>query len=511
MAEPERPLVGRLRIAQWFAVLAALGLTVAVAGIGFGALAISNLADARERLRDTLDPAAVQSERLLSALVEEETGLRGFQLSGDPTFLEPLRAGRRRAQASERELRRRLAGEPQIAAAVDDARAAADRWRTTYADPAIVDARAGRAVRDPRGGKALFDAFRARQAAAARLLAAARARAGEDRDTAARRLSTWFIVVAVAVLVLLVVLRFALRRTVTKPVEALAGQVRAVREGDFDRRVTVVGPRDVMALADDVDAMRARIVEELRAGDQQRTELARSNAELEQFAYVASHDLQEPLRKVASFTQMLERRYAGQLDERADQYIFFAVDGAKRMQVLINDLLAFSRVGRLTGEFDEVDLDGCLAGALRNLESAIEESGAHVDADALPTVRGERGLLTAVFQNLVGNAVKFRGQAPPHVTIRVAERDGEHEISVADNGIGIDPEYAERIFVIFQRLHPKERYGGTGIGLAMCRKIIEHHGGRIWLDPDGGPGTTFRFTLPAGSGDDDPKEHPDGD
>jgi len=256
------------------------------------------------------------------------------------------------------------------------------------------------------------------------------------------------------------------------------------------------GPREFVGLAADVDQMRLHIVDELETLHQVHDELERSNRELEQFAYVASHDLQEPLRKVASFCQLLERRYKGQLDERADQYIGFAVDGAKRMQVLINDLLAFSRVGRLTREQVLVDGGEIAAQAVANLGPAIEETGAEIEVGPLPSVRGEPALLAAVFQNLLGNAVKFHGEDPPRVTL-TAERDGDFwTFTCADNGIGIEPEYAERVFVIFQRLHPKDAYPGTGIGLAMCRKIIEYHGGRIWLDTDADRGTVFRFTLP---------------
>jgi light-regulated signal transduction histidine kinase (bacteriophytochrome) len=253
----------------------------------------------------------------------------------------------------------------------------------------------------------------------------------------------------------------------------------------------------------EIDAMRRRIVRELATVESARTaleaqtlELNRSNAELEQFAYVASHDLQEPLRKVASFCQALERRYHGQLDERADQYIEFAVDGAKRMQVLINDLLAFSRVGRSGHEFELIDLDDVVAQAKSSLSSLLSETGASVLDTELPVVRGERTLLVSLFQNLLGNAIKFRGTEPPIVRLE-AHRDGEQwQFSCTDNGIGVEPEYAERIFVIFQRLHTKEAYPGTGIGLAMCRKIVEYHGGRMWLDTNHSPGARFRFTLP---------------
>jgi light-regulated signal transduction histidine kinase (bacteriophytochrome) len=204
------------------------------------------------------------------------------------------------------------------------------------------------------------------------------------------------------------------------------------------------------------------------------------------------------LRKVTSFCQLIQRRYHDQLDERGEQYIEFAVDGARRMQVLINDLLAFSRVGRRTGEFTDVAMADALTAATGNLEPVIEETGAEVTSSDLPVVRGEISLLTAMFQNLLGNAIKFRGDEPPRIRVQAAQQDGEWTFSMTDNGIGIGAEYAERIFVIFQRLHTRDAYPGTGIGLAMTRKIIEYHGGRIWLDTGSEPGaTTFRFTLPA--------------
>ena len=253
--------------------------------------------------------------------------------------------------------------------------------------------------------------------------------------------------------------------------------------------------------------MRRQIVAEFHALreardrlDRQTQELERSNTELEQFAYVASHDLQEPLRKVASFSQLLERRYKGQLDERADQYIAFAVDGAKRMQGLINDLLSFSRVGRLTREHVEV-------GARRRWSSRrwptcrwrSRTTGAtRRPRRSLPRVRGDAG---AAGRRLP-EPHRQRDQVPRRRAAADRDRAGRRRrpsgsSRVADNGIGIEPEYADRIFVIFQRLHPKDAYPGTGIGLAMCRKIVEYHGGRIWLDTSAPAGTTFRFTLPS--------------
>jgi light-regulated signal transduction histidine kinase (bacteriophytochrome) len=230
----------------------------------------------------------------------------------------------------------------------------------------------------------------------------------------------------------------------------------------------------------------------------QTEDLMRSNRDLEQFAYAASHDLQEPLRKVISFCELLSTRYRDRLDERGETYIDFAVDGARRMSALISDLLAFSRVGRTTTRqsFRPLPAADLLDHALHNLGPAIEESGARITRDPLPEVFGEATLLTAVLQNLVGNAVKFRGEEPPQVHVGVRRESDHWLFRVTDNGIGIDPAYADKIFVIFQRLHSKEAYPGTGIGLSLCRKIIEHHGGRIWLDPEVSAGAGICFTLP---------------
>ena len=226
-------------------------------------------------------------------------------------------------------------------------------------------------------------------------------------------------------------------------------------------------------------------------------ELARSNADLEQFAYVASHDLQEPLRMVSSYTQLLAKRYRGQLDDDADEFIGYAVDGVTRMQQLINDLLTYSRMGRHDQQIVPVAAGDVLQSAIANLGVAIEESGATVTWDALPTVRADPAQLVPVFQNLIANAIKFRGEQPPVVHIGV-NRDGVvWHFYVRDNGIGMEPQYAERVFILFQRLHTRADYQGTGIGLAVCKKIIERYGGRIWVESELGHGATFHFTLPA--------------
>jgi signal transduction histidine kinase len=224
--------------------------------------------------------------------------------------------------------------------------------------------------------------------------------------------------------------------------------------------------------------------------------LKRSNRELEQFAYVASHDLQEPLRMVSSYVQLLARRYKGRLDSDADDFITFAVDGANRMQALIRDLLAYSRVGTRGENFEPVDCDTVLDHTLANLQVAIEENGAKVTHGPLPTVLGDPSQLAQLFQNLIANALKFRGEDSPHVHMAAEKQANEWLFSVRDNGIGIEEQYGERIFEVFQRLHGRNKYPGTGIGLAICKKIVERHGGRIWVVSDPGGGSTFSFTLP---------------
>jgi PAS domain S-box-containing protein len=230
--------------------------------------------------------------------------------------------------------------------------------------------------------------------------------------------------------------------------------------------------------------------------DQSIKELARSNAELEQFAYVASHDLKEPLRMVANFTQLLSQRYRDQLGQEGAEFIAYAVDGANRMQRLIDDLLTFSRVGTRGKSFEPTDCNQVFAQSLANLQFAIGESGALVDHDEFPTVLGDSLQLVQLFQNLVGNAIKFHSEAPPRVHVSVERKDSQWVFSVQDNGIGIDPQFADRIFVIFQRLHYRGEYPGTGIGLALCKKIVERHKGRIWVESEPGKGATFFFSIP---------------
>ncbi len=291
-------------------------------------------------------------------------------------------------------------------------------------------------------------------------------------------------------------LEAGLRHAVAIPVLADEHVVAVVAFYNFDVREE---DARLVNLVTAVAAQLGSVIQRKRAEEalaRQANELARSNAELEQFAYVASHDLQEPLRMVASYTQLLSRRYKGKLDEDADEFISYAVDGVVRMQSLINDLLAFSRVGTRGGTFEPTDAEAVFSRALSSLGPAIEETKAVVTHDPLPTLTADAGQLGQVFLNLIGNAIKFRGEEPPRIHVGAEREEEGWHFTVRDNGIGIEPEFAERIFVLFQRLHSRMEYPGTGIGLAICRKIVERHDGRIWMESEPGSGSTFHFTIP---------------
>jgi signal transduction histidine kinase len=275
--------------------------------------------------------------------------------------------------------------------------------------------------------------------------------------------------------------------------------IRSLRPNAYDEEQLALAERIGAQIAGTIANAFAyeKLAEAQKSLEKAVTELQRSNQELEQFAYVASHDLQEPLRKIASFCSLLEARYAGELDEKANTYIHFIVDGATRMQALVNDLLLFSRVTTRGKEFVPTDTAAALREALENLEIAMAECGAQVTHDdSLPTVAADPTQLTQLFQNLIGNAVKYRRDEAPRIHVSVEETANDWVFAVRDNGIGFEQEYADRIFIIFQRLHTREEFSGTGIGLAVCKKIVERHGGRIWVDSEAGMGSTFSFALP---------------
>ncbi len=247
------------------------------------------------------------------------------------------------------------------------------------------------------------------------------------------------------------------------------------------------------------DALKAENLERVKAEEEIKRytkELERSNKELQQFAYIASHDLQEPLRMVSNFLQLLERRYGPQLDENARDFIYYAVDGAIRMQALIHDLLEYSRVGTRGKPFEKINLNDVVSRAEHNLDLAIKENRATINYADLPTIYADGTQFVQIFQNLIGNAIKFHGDKPPQITISAVRNNGNCEIRVKDNGIGIDLQYKDKIFLIFQRLHTRDAYPGTGIGLAICKRIVERHGGTIWVDSKVGEGSTFHFSVP---------------
>ncbi len=512
------------RTLQWRVNVALLiGSLVLVGAVAAGVGALAPERERQDAVVGLYFTAITETDRAYQRVLNAETSVRDFLLTGDPRTLEPLEG--QWADGGD------TPGEPQgdLDAMLVDAfgadsdvvrtREAAVRaaleWYEGWAEPSIdrVLAEGAAAVgeEDLLAGRALFADIEEPFEEHIALLHQGRADAVADLERA-----SWVLIAAVAALAVLLVvggvlLWVFLRRWVTGPLEGLAADARAVAGGRRRHVVTVHGVGEVAQVGRAVEGMRRQLVDAIEEVDRARAELeesherlrdqtedlARSNRDLEQFAYVASHDLQEPLRKVASFTQLLAKRYEGQLDERADQYIGFAVDGAKRMQRLINDLLGFSRVGRIGGELTDVDMAALVAQVVDDLSAALEEHGAQVVAEDLPVVRGEEPLLRQLVLNLVGNAVKFRHpDRAPVVRLSARRADGSWELACADNGIGIDPRYADRVFVIFQRLHAKEVYEGTGIGLALCKKIVEYHGGDIWVDPDVELGTTIRWTLP---------------
>ncbi|SCG66027.1 sensor histidine kinase [Micromonospora humi] len=499
-------------------VVALLGVVLALL-LGLAAAEAAVAAKNRQNIDAVLlktGPLRVQAQELMSVLLDQETAVRGYAVNGDRNDLGPYQEGVRREQALIASIRGLSADYPDVRRELTRVEQQTTQWRSQVAEPVIAATDRG----GPTAGQALitdqtrqqFDGIRGSITALQDEVLTVRQETADRVNSTSNALVVLLIIAALVVAVAGAVMLLSLDRILIRPLAGLVGQVREVADGDYQHRIAGSGPPEFRRLADDIDQMRQKIAQELDevrqareriewVNDQlqkQAEELTRSNRDLEQFAYVASHDLQEPLRKVASFCQLLQRRYAGQLDERADQYIAFAVDGAQRMQRLINDLLAFSRIGRLTTGFTEVDLNRVMGDVAGQTEAARQYADAELTWDEMPTIRGEEPLLTNLLVNLVSNSVKFRRPDVPskvHVSARLV--DGEWEISCRDNGIGIEPEFADKIFVIFQRLHSKDAYPGTGIGLAIVKKIVEYHGGRVWVDTEAEEGTTIRFTLPA--------------
>ena len=509
-APARRPRVLELGVQDLFRLVFAALVVLAVIAAALVAWLTAQTRGTSNGLANSILPAQAQAYRLQGGLVDQETGVRGYGLTGNVRFLQPYTAGLATEKAAVAQLRTMVAGKKPLTADLARIERAAAAWRAGYAGPAISRARGGPLTGNDLTlldqGKSAFDRLRVLFATQNAHLAA---QTVADRAALGRaRVFQNWVYAAILVIFLLAAAALAvlLDRTVIRPLHQLRAASDEVAEGDYSHHIQPSGPADLWALAAAVEGMRAELVTALEASqaaqgvlDAQAEELRRSNAELEQFAYVASHDLQEPLRKVASFCQLLEKRYRDQLDERGLKYIDFAVDGAKRMQVLINDLLAFSRVGRAGDVREPVPLDAPLDAATTALSTAIEETSAVIERPGpLPEVIGDPTLLGMLWQNLIGNAIKFRAaDRTPVIRITADEQaDGGWQIGVADNGIGVPPEFAEKIFIIFQRLHARDAYPGTGIGLALCKRIVEQHGGGMFLDTTYSGGTRIYFTLP---------------
>lgn len=432
---------------QW-AFLALVLCTVVVGFVAYSAIA------AERTHAIQASNARIQLQALHRGAIDEETGVRGYAATHDRLFLEPYYEAnaqyRAELQAAEASLQ---AGglTAQLRALVQYA-TMRDAWERTVQQPLLQSTRGdAREVALLRRGKRDVDAMRAVYAALDAQLASITA------DASTR------IAQSIALAIACIVCLTAALGAVAITVEARRAQAQAALNLQLDAR---------------------------------NAELERSNQSLQEFAYVASHDLQEPLRTVASFAQLLDRRYRGKLDEAADEYITFIVDGATRMQALINDILQYSRVGTSSRDLKPADLNAAFLRARGSLQQMIADKNAVVEADELPKVWGDPSQLGQLMQNLIGNGLKYNQSPQPAVRIAARHsRGGNWTVSVTDNGIGIEPQYFDRIFGLFQRLHGREEYSGTGIGLALCKRIVERHGGRIWVESVEGSGTTFYFTL----------------
>ncbi len=440
----------------------------------------------RIRFKNTLDEANRSQEAvlLIDDVVESttlaETGQRGFLLTGKEDYLKPFEEGRAQVDNKIKQLRSMIADDPAqrqnlerlealVHAKMEELRLTIELRRHQDLSAAL------ETVNTDKGFQLMQE-----------IAALGRSMSAEERGELASRLqaSVWldravdlsFGAFTVAALLLLV----------------WAG--RLIRDYADERE------RAEAAVTDLNRSLEQRVAERTRELEESNRNLSRSNADLERFAYVVGHDLREPLRMVASYVGLLQRRYHEKLDEKADEYILYAVQGARRMQALIDDLLGYARVSAQGLTLEPTNLEVVLDDALQNLKAGFDESGAAVTRDPLPSLPADRVKLTQVFQNLIGNAIKFRDperRGAIHVGAKQTE-DG-WEISIEDNGVGFDPQYADRIFIIFQRLHPASEYSGTGIGLAVCKRIVEAHRGRIWCDSKVGKGSTFRFILPVSS------------
>jgi signal transduction histidine kinase len=418
-----------------------------------------------------------QVDLVLTDLLNAETGERGFILTGEASFLEPYNEALARLNGDVKDLHELISDNPIEQGTMERVEPLITERLGMLRDRIEVRKKEGlisgaELVRQG-PGKQYMDKIRAQLSEMKQEEIRLLALRTEEAAKSSRNTRTVIVtgeVLAVAFL-------------------CLAGMVVAQEIGQRRR-----AEMEVRTLNTDLER---RVADRTAELSERAKELARSNSELQQFAYVASHDLQEPLRMVASFTQLLAKRYSEKLDDDAREFINYAVDGATRMQTLISDLLNYSRVGTQGKPLVPTDCDALLRRVVEIIQFNIKESGAKIECDPMPMVMADSQQLGQLFQNLITNAIKFHGEEPPRVWISAERNGNDWKISVRDNGIGISQEHSDRIFIIFQRLHTKTEYPGTGIGLAICKKIVERHGGRIWVEPSAGRGSTFCFTIAA--------------
>lgn len=454
---------------QWLIVAAVL-FAIAIGATGYLSLQFAE-AD-RATIRSYL-----QREKLkecLSALQDVETGDRGYALTRDPKYLEPYYIGRKNFPVAFEEAKR-LTSDDQQRVRLDELSKLAQQ-KLEFASRTLPSREIATKLILSGEGKRLMDACRVK-------IAELNARSGELVSERMQRMR---------------MLESLVWTTTT--ILGLFGMVMLVSVYNISKRALGLEQQRSKELGLINDKLQSEIEERKRTETALRELSARlesSNRDLQQFAYVASHDLQEPLRAVAGFLTLIAKKHSGKLGEESEGWINHAVEGAQRMRSLINDLLAYARVESRGKELQQFDLDKSLNQAKKDLSVLLEETGAVVEAHDMPTVSGDEKQLAQVFVNLIGNAVKFRDKdRKPVVTIEVSKDEREYTVAVRDNGIGFDQEHAERIFIIFQRLQGREEYSGTGIGLSICKKIIERHNGRIWAESAPGKGSTFYFTLP---------------
>jgi signal transduction histidine kinase len=474
-------------IAGYVAALLLLGLTAIAAATGASTVS-------HELVQ------AVQTDGVLMDVIllrtklvdDEETGLRGYLLTHDVSFLEPYTTARRLLpglRARSARLGTAVPGVQPLLVSMRQRVLAWERWaRQLLAHPPTGPSSSSGGIVQQREGKRLFEAYRV---ASVRVLHYLHVDQDARLHTGLSTVTTMNTVLAAifgGALILMVLIGWTMIRMMTQPLDRLRLAAEAIGRGDLSKPVPTDGASDFRFLAQSMDEMRRQL-------HSQHTELERSNAELAEFASVVSHDLRSPLTSIAGFSQLFQEYYADHRDARATKCITGILDGVKRMQALIEDVLAYAQVGAQAPPLEPIDCAVIVERAVANLHAAIEERGALVTHTDLPTVDADATQLSRVFQNLIGNAIKYCRETP-RVVISADRAGAAWLFSVRDNGIGMDAADAERIFGIFERAHSAAEYPGTGIGLAICKKTIERHGGRIWAESCVGKGTTFKFTLP---------------